>query len=79
MINAQLLSIFDRVEREQSWFEQNLDLIKKEYDNKFIAIKDNQVIAVGTLMEDIIKTLKAKNIDPSETFIKFVSKIAVII
>ena len=73
------IQLLTNIERDQDWLIANLDYLKKNFDQKFIAIKQEKVIAVGTLMEDVIKTLTVQNLDPSETLIYFISKVAIVL
>ena len=75
----QVLELINRVESDLDWLDQNMPDLKKEYDQKFIAIKNKRVIAVGNFIEDVIKNLNLQNIDPSETLIYFISKLALVL
>ena len=75
----EILELLKKSEREIEWLDQNFEMISKEYDQKFVAIKEGKVVAIGTDMEEIIKNLKAKKIDPSVTLIKFISSVPIVL
>ena len=55
----------------QKKFPKKEDL-RKNFLNKFIAIKRGEVIASGNSIEEVNKILERKNIDPAKTVIEFV-------
>lgn len=73
------LQILSEIDKDLDWLKENLDSLKERYDQKFIAIKDSSIIAIGKSMDDIIRTLKDKGIDASKVLIQFISKIPVIL
>ena len=72
---VQELKLLKDFEKDVDWLDNNMDSLKFEYDQKFVAIRKGHIVAVGTFMEDMIKTLKLQKIDPSETLIQFISKV----
>jgi hypothetical protein len=58
-----------------SWYEENLDSIKQEFDNRFIAISQCSVVASAKSVEEMMRELKKKNINASDVLIEHVSKI----
>ncbi|MFH1209680.1 MAG: DUF5678 domain-containing protein [archaeon] len=75
----QHLELLNKFEEDMNFFNKNSKKLKEKYDEKFIAIKDNEIVAVGTIMEEVIKNLELKKIDPSGTFIQFISKTKIIL
>lgn len=54
-------------------FFQNKKLdLRKDFLNKFVAIKREEIIASGNSIEEINKILESKNIDSAKTVIEFV-------
>jgi len=47
-------------------------LKRKDFLNKFVAIKRGEIIASGNSIEEVNKILESKNIDPAKTVIEFV-------
>jgi hypothetical protein len=40
------------------WFRDNYDRLKKQYDDKWVAVKDKKVIASGNSFENVVTSLK---------------------
>ena len=57
------------------WFESNLSYLKSKYDNRFIAFHNKEVIESDTNLDNLLRKLHDKNVDTSNIFIKFISKI----
>ena len=53
-------------------FQNKKEDLRKNFLNKFVAIKRGEVIASGNSIEEVNKILERKNIDPSKTVIEFV-------
>ncbi len=62
-------------QNDLSWFESNLESLRLKYNNEFIAFYNKGVIEHDSNLDSLMKKLKSKNIDLSNVFIKFVSKI----
>ena len=55
-------------------FQNEISRLRKDYPNKFVALKNGEIISSGNSIEEIKKDLISKNIEPSGTVIEFVSK-----
>lgn len=64
---------------DMAWFESHLDSLKSEYNNKFIAFHNKEVIDADTKLDDLIKRLNEKGVDTSNVFVRFVSKVKAIL
>lgn len=73
------LKLLNRTEEDLKWFNNNYDSIVEKFDNKFVAIKNKKIIAAEDNMEKMIHKLKSSKIDPSVTWVGFVSKIKTIL
>ena len=78
MQEAQILEMLEVSDSSLRWFKEHLNFLKEKYDQNFIAIEDNKVIAFEKNMDNLIQKLKHLNKDPSKIFIQFVSKIKAI-
>lgn len=65
--------------KDLQWFDSNLNRLKKEYDNNFIAFHNERIIDADPNLESLIGKLKSRGINLSEVLIKFVSKIKAIL
>ena len=54
------------------FFLNNKSNLRRDFLNKFVAIKEGEIIAFGNSIEEVSKLLESKNIDPSKTVIEFV-------
>jgi hypothetical protein len=61
------------------WFNSNWNKLAKDFNNKFIAIENKEVIESDSDLDSLLDKLKSKGVDSSETMIKFISKIASIL
>ena len=61
------------------WFESNADKLISKYNNKFIAFRNKGVIDSDSKLDNLLYKLRKKNIDTSDVFIEFVSKIKTIL
>ena len=61
------------------WFNSNWNELVRDFNNKFIAIENKEVIESDTNLDSLLNKLRSKGVDSSETMIKFVSKIASIL
>ena len=57
------------------WFDSNLDNLMKDFNNRFIAFRNKEVIEASEDLDRLISSLKEKGIDIPNVFIKFVSKV----
>ena len=64
--------------RDLQWFDVNLNRLKNEYNNNFIAFHNEKIIDADQNLENLIGKLKSKGVNLSEVLIKFVSKIKAI-
>jgi hypothetical protein len=71
-MRAKAIQLFEELEKDNKWFESNYEFIQDKYEKKFIAIKDNEIIANATNMNDLTKLLKSKKINPAFTLVKFI-------
>jgi len=59
-------------EADSILFQDKKEDLRKNFLNKFVAIKRGEVIASGNSIEEVNKILERENIDPSKTVIEFV-------
>ena len=60
------------LEADSILFQDKKEDLRKNFLNKFVAIKRGEVIASGNSIEEVNKILERENIDPSKTVIEFV-------
>lgn len=72
-MGKQELKLLEGFEKDSEWFHRNIDLIRKRgLTNKFVAIKNKEVVSFGENMDILIESLERKKENPSCLFIEFV-------
>ena len=61
------------------WFNSNVNRLIQEFDNKFVAFKDKQIIESDTDLDRLMSKLNKQGVDTSDLFIRFISKIKTIL
>lgn len=61
------------------WFNSNLNSLISKFNNQFIAFKNKIVVDSDSDLNRLMLKLKEKNIDTSNIFIKFVSRVKFIL
>ncbi len=57
-------------EENLQWFQENSKEIQEQFTNKIIAIKNKKIVASADNINELLRVLKDKNIDPSEVLIE---------
>lgn len=57
------------------WFNSNSNRLTSEFNNQFIAFKDKDVVDADSDLNRLMLKLKEKDVDTSNIFIRFVSKV----
>ena len=63
--------IITNYENDIKWFKSHADEIRKEFKNKFVAIKDSKILDSDADVDILIKKLNKKGTDPSFVLIEF--------
>lgn len=58
--------------KDLEWFSNNFPDIKKKYSKKFVAIKNQNVVASASGLEALIKLLRERFGNPNDFLIDFV-------
>ncbi len=61
-------------EKDIKWLNDHKEELRKDYKNKFVAIKGNKILDSGADVDDLIKKLKNKGIDPSFVLVEFITE-----
>jgi len=75
MGNSQILQMLVSGQNDLQWFDSNLDKLIAKFNNKFIAFKNKRVIEFDSDLDELMLKLKKENIDTSNIFVKFVSRV----
>ena len=74
MSDTEIVQMLINGQKDLEWFNTNLERLKSEYNNMFIAFSNQNIIDSDPLLDNLISKLKKKGIDISNLFIEFVSK-----
>jgi len=72
MITNTLAMELKSFETDFIFFQDKKEYLRKDFLNKFVAIKEGEIVASGNSIEEVNKILEHKNIDPAKTVIEFV-------
>ncbi len=75
----QIVEMLVSGKKDLAWFQSNLDRLILEYNNRFIAFRDEQVIDSDPDLETLMAKLKKKRVDTSNVLIEFVSDVKFIL
>lgn len=70
----QELQMITKMEGNVRFFNSHYTDITEKYENKFIGIKDDHIIAEDENIENLIKKIETQGEDPGLVFIKFIPK-----
>ena len=59
-------------EEDFVFFQEKKEELRKDFLNKFVAIKRGEIIASGNSIEEVKRILESENIAPAKTVIEFV-------
>ena len=67
------IELLNESEENLEWFQSNFSEIGKKFLNRFIAIKDKEIVADSDNLDNLLKLLKERKIDDSETLIEAIT------
>lgn len=68
-----------RARKDLEWVKSHSKDLREDYNNRFIAVKDTEILASGQTMEDLLEELDKKSVDAGEVLVKFISKVAMVL
>jgi len=57
--------------KDSEYLQKAYDRLKKQFENQYVAIKNQDVVDHNTDIDKLIASIKAKNLDPASTLIEF--------
>jgi len=75
METAKISLLLGEATRDMNWFTQHRRELEEKFDKRFVAIKNEEIIASGASIEEILQKVEAKGFNPGEVLIEFVSKL----
>jgi len=77
MADTQLVQMLKSGQEDLEWFDSNLNVLLKDFNNMFIAFRNKKVIESDQDLNRLME--KLKDVDTSNVFVKFVSKVKYIL
>jgi len=62
----------EHFERDDRWLRENLDRLRKEYPDMFVAVYDRKIVAAADALADARKKAKDAGIDPAKCVIQLI-------
>lgn len=59
----------ERIELDIEWVAENFERLSREYEGKYIAVREKQIIAESVDFEELLRTLRERAIDPSSVHV----------
>ena len=79
MADTQLVQMLKSGQEDLEWFDSNLNALLKDFNNMFIAFRSKRVIESDHDLNRLMEKLKEGDVDTSNVFVKFVSKVKYIL
>ncbi len=79
MSDSEIVGMLLKGRDDLAWFNANLDRIKSEHDNRFVAFSDKRIIGSDSNLDNLMRKLKDSGLDPADVFVEFVSKVKFIL
>ena len=79
MSDTEIVQMLIKGRNDLKWFDLHLNELIDEYNEKFIAFQENEVIESDSDLNNLMKKLENKSISTSNLIIKFVSKVKFIL
>lgn len=77
MADTQLVQMLRSGQEDLEWFDSNLNALLNDFNNMFIAFRNKKVIESDQDLNRLME--KLKDVDTSNVFVKFVSKVKYIL
>jgi len=74
LLSLMLKERLETLSEDSRWMLSRDSYLRKKYPDMFVAVREKRVVASSPDMDEIIKKLKEKSIDPKSVVIDYVSK-----
>ncbi len=75
MVEQAIVEMLTRGQEDAQWFNSNLTLFLEQFNNKFVAFHNKQILGAAETVDELLSRLLEMHIDPSQVLIRFVSKV----
>lgn len=66
------LELKKNIGKEGIWINSNYKEIQEKYDNKFVAVAKEHIVAAGKDFDNILNIVKSRRINPASVVIEFI-------
>jgi hypothetical protein len=74
MATESIVEMLVKGRRELAWFNANLKMLREKYDHCFVAFSNEKIIDSDANLDNLMKKLQNKGIEPANVLIEFISK-----
>jgi len=67
--NTNELELFEMHEKNEEWFSNHFEQLRKKHEDKFVAIRNQSLLATEDKIEVLLAQLEQSGIDTNEVFI----------
>ncbi len=71
MVSMELESI-KRMEENNGWLQDNYEILRQRYGNKFVAIDNGNVVGSADTAEELLNNLQEKKVETASVLIEFI-------
>lgn len=75
MTEQAVVEMLTRGQEDARWFNSNLTAFLEQFNNKFVAFHNKQILGAAETVDELISKLLERQIDPAQVLIRFVSKV----
>jgi len=72
MTEQEILKEFRIFETGSSFIAKNFEILQEKFGGKFVAVKENNVLASANLFQEVLKQVNSINVDQTEVIIQFI-------
>ncbi len=73
------LQMLQSTKQDLKWLNEHYSTILGRFNNQFVAIKGQQPIASAATLDELLKDLRKRKINPVSALIKFISRESMIL
>jgi hypothetical protein len=71
---AEILKGLQEFSADMDWIDAELERLRKEYPNKYIAVHNRRVIEADSDLQSLIRKLREKNLNPGDIPVEFIAE-----
>lgn len=76
---ADEVEILVRAKKDAEWISAHYEQLLQKYDNQFIAVREQEILAANSDVDELLVQLEKKGIQANELLVKFITKVAFVL